>query len=178
MTPTGPCPPPWVLVADQGAVLTPAGGCAALIVETQPSNSLFSWSGARVTGSTEPRFEVEAWWRRLGERPGSALEIAFPGGSLLVRDGAVGWWEDAAHWTAQGWMAWDVRTSDVHHVRLAQDGRSLRAWIDGAELPPFALWAEPAAGRVTFGLKGGPMDRARMWLDRVAWTPGAAPVTR
>jgi hypothetical protein len=171
MSPDGPCPPPVALVADQGAVVTRAGGCAALVVETQPSNSLFSWSGARVVASTEPRFEVEAWWRRLGERPGAPLELAFPGGTFMLRDGAVGWWEDAAHWATQGWSPWEGRTSEAHHVHLAQDGRSVRAWIDGVEVPPFELWAEPAAGRVTFGLKGGPTDRARMWLDRVRWTP-------
>lgn len=161
------CPPdPPALVADLGAHLSPAGGCAALTIETAPSNSRFSWGGARLDHPVEPYFGIRLRWRRLSPRP-AALEVAFRGGSLLVRDGEVGWWENDARWTAHGWMPWADSTARAHDVRLEQDGRVVRAWIDGEALPPWTLAATPEAGRVSIGLKGGPGDRARMWVDRV-----------
>lgn len=166
-----PCPPdPPALVADQGALLSPAGGCSAWVIETRPADSLFSWAGARVPGDVAPAFEVSLVWRRLGESPEAPLEIAFPGGTWMVRDGAVGWWEDDAHWAVQGWHPLAIDTGDVHAVRLVQRGRTVRAWIDGVEVPSFQLFADPAPGRLSIGLKGLRNDRAQMWIDRVVFT--------
>lgn len=171
-----PCPvDPPALVADRGAALHPAGGCAAILIETAPTAALFSWGGARVDGDVAPSFTLDLWWRRLGERGGAPLEIAFPGGTLMLRDGAVGWWENDARWAERAWIALDTRTSEAHAVTLRQDGAVLRAWLDGVELPGHVLATVPAPGRLSIGLKGGPGDRARMWLDRVALRPAGAP---
>jgi hypothetical protein len=167
LPPALPCPPePPALVADLGARLSPAGGCAALVVETAPSNSRFSWGGARVEGAVPPHFTLSLWWRRLSDRP-AALEVVFPGGSLLVNDGQVGWWENDARWAEHGWIPLPVTTAHLQHVQLEQDGAQVRAWIDGIALAPHTLGSKPEPGRVSIGLKGGPGDRARLWVDRV-----------
>lgn len=169
----GPCDgalPISAFVADQDALVTSAGGCA-IVVETRPSPSLFSWGGARLARDVAPDFDLTLRWRRLGERGGAPLELVVPGASLIVRDGGVGWWENDASWS--GWAAFDVDTSRIHALRVEQRGADLRAWIDGTELPPFHLVAPPAPGRLSIALKGGTGDRAQLWADGIRLTEGS-----
>jgi hypothetical protein len=168
-----PCepPPPWI--PDRDPVVLPAGGCHAQIIETQASNSLFSWGGLRFPGDVAPRYTLRLTWRRLSERPGAPLEVAFPGGTLMVMDGQVGWWEDDLHWLAQPWSPFDITTGREHDVVLQQDGRDVRAWINGVEVPSFRLWSDPRPGRLSIGLKGGTGERARLRVDHVVFRPGS-----
>jgi hypothetical protein len=158
--------PASAFVADMGALVTPAGGCA-LVVETKPSPSLFSWGGARLDHDVDPDLDVSVTWRRLGERGGASIELVVPGVTLMVRDGAIGWWENDARWANDGWIPVVVDTSRVHTLRVAQHGADLRAWLDGAELPAFHLMVEPGPGRLSFALKGGSGDRARLWASQI-----------
>lgn len=170
--PPATCPPdPPALIADRGATLLPAGGCAAVIVETAPTSATFAWGGARLPEDQAPAYTLALWWRRLGERGGAPLEVAFPGGTFMLRDGAYGWWENDATWAHTGWQPLPVLSSEGHHLRLEQVGASLRVWLDGAPLLPHQLAATPEPGRLSIGLKGGPGDRARMWLDHVTLHP-------
>ncbi|MCA9489894.1 MAG: hypothetical protein H6738_04135 [Alphaproteobacteria bacterium] len=165
------CPSPQAVVSWQGARLTPAGGCAAMVLETPPSASYFTFGGARLPEELPPHLTISVRMRRLTERADRSLEVAFPGGHLLVRDGQIGWWEDDAAWARGGWVAFDVRTSEEHEVVLTQDGASVRATIDGIPVPPYTLGGVPERGVVAVGLKGGRADRARMWIDRFqVWT--------
>jgi hypothetical protein len=152
--------------AQLGALLTPAGGCA-MVVETRPSPSLFSWGGAKVRDDVAPWFTLTLRWRRLGERGGAPLELAFPGATLLVTDHKVAWWENDGRWAEEGWHDLEVDTGRVHSVRLEQAGVSVRAFIDEVPVPPFELSALPPAGPLSVALKGGPGDRARVWVDAV-----------
>ena len=92
------CPSPQAVVSWQGARLTPAGGCAAMVLETPPSASYFTFGGARLPEELPPHLTISVRMRRLTERADRSLEVAFPGGHLLVRDGQIGWWEDDAAW--------------------------------------------------------------------------------
>jgi hypothetical protein len=94
--------------------------------------------------------------------------VADRGATLQPAGGCAAVIENDARWAERGWVDIDVRTSKAHAITLRQDGATLRAWLDGVELPGHALATTPAPGRLSIGLKGGPGDRARMWLDRVA----------
>lgn len=169
--PAAPCPPdPPAWVADQGARISPAGGCGSIVLESAPSSARFSRGVAWIEPALEARYTVRLVWRRLSDRP-TSLELVFPGGSLLVRDGVIGWWESDARWAERGWTPAPAATARAQQITLTQDGDRLRAWIDGEELPPWRLAAPPGAGGLGVAVKGGPGDRARMWVDRVEVEP-------
>ncbi|MCK6507129.1 hypothetical protein L6R53_27800 [Myxococcota bacterium] len=136
------------------------------VLTTDASDYPFSY-GRVVAEQQElgPDLTVRVRWQRLTGEGDLPMELFVPGGALMVRDGAWGFYESTVQAANDPWV--EVPGFDVHlahDVVLTLRGHEVRVQIDGAAAA-WSLSSEPTAGRVGLSLRGGRAYRGALWFS-------------
>jgi hypothetical protein len=146
--------------ADHGA-LRAGLSCGTFIGTTDGWGGPFSRGEFRYRKALTLPYELEVTWRRLGSDGGESLSVIVPGGYLLLKRDAYGFYafsDSAFQWRPLP----GFRTHRESTVKVQQSAREIAVWVDGQPLDRIPFAAPSLGGTVGLGVKGASGYRSRM----------------
>jgi hypothetical protein len=138
--------------------------CGTLLVTSDASTARFSYGKVLTRRPVALPFTATFTVRKLSSDSRRPLEILLVGGSILLRDGAIGpYFEGDAGFERDGWRELPgFRASDAHALEARQTEREVVLSIDGHEVLRRAVHPPGAGGKIGVAFKGPLGVRARV----------------
>lgn len=167
------CPrglPASAFAPGDGSRLATTGACDAFVFTGNAATSPWSWGDAVLREAVPEAYRLTVRMRPLsGVR---TLEIAVPGGVVMLHQGGFGFYESEQQFAATGWQALAGYSMHAEHViAVRHQGRRVELTIDGTIVGETTFADRPTGRNLRLGAKGYGGMRPRVLVRGVRVEP-------